>query len=160
MTLSMLIAYDDDGNVIGTLDWMIAKNAAGDVIGLVDFAAHEAAGGELTDVWEVSGAKGSKPWPEWIGGRAHDFRVELAGPPGSKRISALVHKVSGRRRNRAAIDAAIAERIRTAKGTPDLRDLVGGPTRHLRLDAEGRTMARPERRTELPTIRQLLNEAR
>ena len=51
--------------------------------------ALEEAGGDMTEVWNVDGAKGSKVWPEHLGGRAHDFRVELEGPAGGKRIAAL-----------------------------------------------------------------------
>lgn len=141
--LSMLLAYDADGNVVATLDYLVARDDAGEVTGLVDFEAHEAAGGELTDVWRVDGAKGSKTWPEWIGGRAHDFRVELAGPPGGKRIAAIVHRASGHRRQRADVEAAIAERIVAANGQPaDVRDLVGGPDRPLLIDDHGRTRGR------------------
>lgn len=138
--LCSLIAYDARGDVVATLDHMVARDAAGNVTGLVDFAAHEEAGGEHTAIWNVSGAAGSKVWPEWLGGRAHDFRVELAGPPGRKRIAALVHRVSGHRRVRASIEAAIAERI-AAADVADLRDLLGGPDRPLTLDSEGRTAA-------------------
>lgn len=150
----MLIAYDDAGNVIATLDHVVAHDASGNAIGLIDFAAHEEAGGEHTDIWYVTGtttsedgtetpwvAKGSKVWPEWLGGRAHDFRVELEGPPGRKRISALVHKTSGHRRERAAVEAAIAAvAVDPVTGARDIRHLVGGPTRPLPLDADGKTI--------------------
>lgn len=141
----MLLAYDAGGEVVGTLDYMVARDAAGDVVGLIDFEAQELAGGEMTDVWTVSSATGSKTWPEWIGSRAHDFRVELVGPPGNKRISALVHKVSGQRRERTAIEAELARRTKAAKGEPvDARDLLGGPDRPLILDEQGRTVGRSE----------------
>jgi len=103
----MLLAYDGNGDVVATLDHVVARDDHGNVVGLVDFEAHEAAGAEHTDIWNVSNATGSKVWPEWLGGRAHEFRVELAGPPGAKRITALVHRDSGHRRDRAAIEAAI-----------------------------------------------------
>lgn len=139
--LSMLLAYDADGNVVGTLDHVVARDADGNVLGLVDFEAHELAGGEMTDVWSVEDAKGSKSWPEWLGGRAGEFRVELVGPPGAKRIAALVHKRSGVRRDRAVLDAAVAARIAAAGGAPaDIADLVGGPNRPLQLDADGRSL--------------------
>ena len=109
--LCLLLAYDAAGNVVATLDHVVAKDAEDNVVGLVDFEAHEEAGGENTDIWQVSGAAGSKVWPEWLGGQAHNFRVELEGPPGAKRIAALVHKTSGYRRERAAIEAEIATRI-------------------------------------------------
>lgn len=155
-----LLAYDADGNVIATLDHVVARDDQGHAIGLIDFAAHEAAGGHLTDVWQVEHAAGSGTWPEWLSMRAHDFRVEV-GP--DKRIAALVHKTSGHRRERAAIEAAIEQRMAAtradweahqpvgpngtavAAGDPpptDIRDLVGGPDRPLVLDEEGRTVGR------------------
>ena len=151
----MLLAYDVAGNVVGTLDYLVryADDPDRRPLGLVDFAAHEEAGGEMTDIWTASNATGSKVWPEWIGSRAHDFRVELVGPPGRKRIGALVHKVSGHRRERAAIDASIAARIEAAGDAPaDIRALVGGPDRPLHLDAEGRTLPWTDGRMKLPVI--------
>jgi hypothetical protein len=139
--MSELLAYDADGNVVATLGHMVARDAAGNVIGLIDFDAHEAADGEHTDIWRVSGAKGSKVWPEWLGAGAHDFRVELAGKSGRKHIAALVHKESGHRRERAAVEAAIAA-VPVVNGARDIRHLVGGPTKPLALDAEGRTAER------------------
>lgn len=136
--LSMLLAYDDKGNIIATLDYLVVYNDAGEAMGLADFEAHEAAGREHTDIWTVESAKGSKVWAEWLGVRAHEFRVELEGPAGRKRIAALVHRESGVRRERATVEAAIAERIRDAgDGPADLRDLVGGPDRPLPLDIGG-----------------------
>lgn len=119
----MLLAYDAGGNIMATLDYLVLSDEDGNPVGIVDFDAHEAAGGEHTDIWVVEGAAGSKSWPEWIGGRAHEFQVELAGPPGRKHIAALIHKSSRHRRERAAIDA-------------------GGPARTLILDDEGRTVRR------------------
>lgn len=140
--LCSLIAYDANGDVVATLDHVVAKDSEGRVVGLVDFEAQELSGGELTDIWQVSGATGSKTWPEWIGPRIYDFRVELVGLPGRKRITSLVHKVSGFRRERAAIEAEIARRIAEADGKPaDIRDLVGGPERPLVLAADGRNLA-------------------
>lgn len=141
MTADMLIAYDAGGNVLATLDYLVKYDTdeARSPLGLIDFAGHEAAGGKLRDIWEVPGAAGSGTWPEWIGGRAYDFKVELT----SKKITALVHKTSGHRRERAGIEAEIAKRIEQAAGKPaDIRDVVGGPTRPLILDAEGKTVGR------------------
>jgi hypothetical protein len=139
--LGMLIAYDADGNVIATLDHLVALDDDGTPLGLADFDAHEQAGGEMTDVWTVEGAKGSKVWPEWLGSKAHHFRVELDGEPGHKRAVALVHRESSERRERAAVETAIAARLAAADGEPaDIRDLVGGPDRPLRIDPEGRTL--------------------
>ena len=135
-----LLAYDATGNIVATLDSMVARDADGNVTGLIDFAAHEAADGEHTDIWSVSDATGAKTWPEWLGGRAHDFRVELAGPPGHKHIAALIHRESGHRRERAAIEAAIAAVEPDAAGARDIRHIVGGPTRPLHLDTDGTTI--------------------
>jgi hypothetical protein len=157
--LSMLLAYDDDGNVIGTLDYLTARDSEGNVVGLVDFDAHERAGGEMTDVWKVDGAKGSKVWPEWIGAQAHDFKVETTGPAGRKKISALIHKLSGHRRERSLIEDAIKDRLDEAGGgVADIRDLVGGPDRPIRLDSEGKTVNRASPTptvTEVPVIKTL-----
>lgn len=152
--LSMLLAYDASGKVIATLDYLVSYAADGVPLGFIDFEAHETAGGEMTDIWTVSNAAGSKVWPEWLGGRAHEFRVELAGPPGAKHITALVHKMSSHRRERVAIEAAIQARIDAANGQPaDIRDLVGGPDRPLTLDDAGRTKSRPAARpTTLPLV--------
>jgi hypothetical protein len=172
----MLIAYDDNYNVIGTMDHCVLYDEDKKPIGLVDFAAHEEAGGDNLAIWNVNGeidgqpfvARGSKVWPEYLGARAHEFKVELEGPAGAKRIAALVHKKSSHRRVRADIEAAIEERIKVARdkaeeaveaanvqnrdkgrfvSTPravvqpepvDIRDLVGGPDRPLEMDENGR----------------------
>ncbi len=137
--LSMLIAYDVDGNVVGTIDYMVANNENGDAVGLIDFEAHEKSGGSMTDIWQVGNAVGSGTWPEWVGGRAHDFKVERQG----KKIMALVHKQSGHKRERVVVESAIQDRIKRAKGEPaDIRDLVGGPDKPLILEADGRTRGR------------------
>lgn len=144
--LSMLIAYDKDGNVVATLDYAVARDGDGNVAGLIDFGAHEEAGGEHTDIWTVDhpdGVKGSKVWPEWLGTAAHDFRVDLDGPAGRKRIAALVHKESGHRRERKALEDAIAAVQPDASGARDIRHLVGGPDRPLHLDEHGRNAPRP-----------------
>lgn len=115
--LRSLIAYDSNGNIVATLEHVVAKDEDGKVIGLIDFAAHEDAGGRLRDIWENDQAVGSATWPEWLGGRAYDFKVELDPNPGAARarIKALVHKKSGHRRSRADIEAAVAERTNEAK---------------------------------------------
>jgi hypothetical protein len=146
----MLIAYDANGNVVATLDYAVqyADDADRTPIGLVDFSAHEEAGGEHTDIWTVSNATGSKAWPEYLGDRVHEHRVEKEGSAGARRIGALVHKESGHRRERAAIESAIEQRISAADGGPaDIRDLVGGPDRPLNLDDLGRNAERPKRST-------------
>ena len=132
-----LLAYDAGGNIIATLDYLVACEADGNVIGLVDFAAHEAAGARLREVWAVSSATGSGTWPEWLGSQAHAFRAELTG----QLITTLVHKISGVRRERAAIEAAIAATpVDGRTGAKDIRHIVGGPQRPLLLDEDGRTI--------------------
>ncbi|HLY14281.1 MAG TPA: hypothetical protein VKR24_08000, partial [Candidatus Limnocylindrales bacterium] len=138
VTHCCLIAYDADGNVVGTLDTMVHRNAAGEVDGLYDFEAHELAGGKHRDIWFIDGAAGSGTWPEWLGGSAHYFRVELSG----KRITALVHRTSGHRRERHQIEYAI-EATPVVGGQRDIRHLVGRPSRHLVLDENGRTVRKP-----------------
>jgi hypothetical protein len=176
--MSELLAYDADGNVVAWLSHMVARDETGKVIGLVDFAAHEAAGGNHTDIWRFDSGdparpvKGSKVWPEWLGAGACDFRVELAGKAGKKRIAALVRKptpagardaggrfrpvtAGGHRRERAAIEAAIGAAIEQAAGAAaDIRHIVGGPQRPLTLDKDGRTAKRPSMGTpaHLPLI--------
>jgi hypothetical protein len=148
----MLLAYDADGNVIATLSYLLQYDAAGVPLGFVDFTGHEEAGLSHTEIWTVdSGSpdrpvKGSKVWPEWLAGRAQDYRVELAGEPGHKRIAALVHKKSGHRRERAAIEAAIAAVEPDANGARDIRHLVGGPDRPLKVDGEGQAPSRAKTR--------------
>lgn len=151
--MSMLLAYDASGNVVATLDYLVIRNPDGSVAGLADFDAHEKAGGENTDIWTCSEAVGSKVWPEWLGARAHDFKVELVGPAGQKRIAALVHKSSGYRRSRAAVASAIVERIAAAAGEPaDIRDLVGGPSRPITIDETGATLSLSALPSSLPVI--------
>ena len=146
--LRMLIAYDNDGNIVATLDYMVAKNENGEVIGLIDFEEVERTG-PLTDVWNVSTAKGSGTWPEWLGARAHDFKVERS----NDRIVGLIHKGSGHRRDRAEIEAKIDQRIKQAKGPADIRDIVGGPDRPIFVDKNGRNERPKGKPTNLPTVR-------
>jgi hypothetical protein len=148
--MSELLAYDAAKNVIATLGHVVASDESGHALGLVDFDSHEQSGGRLRDIWEVSGAVGSGTWPEWLGGAAHSFRVELDS---SKRIVALVHKTSGQRRERAAIVSAI-EAVPVIDGKRDIRHLVGGPTRPLTLDEHGRNATRSagEKPPHLPII--------
>jgi len=152
MRLVSLIAYDAEGNVVATLDHLVVRDESGMVTGLVDFGAQEDGGGRLREVWEVSSATGSGTWPEWLGPRAADFRVELT----DKRITALVHKTSGHRRDRAEIEAVIEATEPNERGERDIRHLVGGPNRPLLLDEEGRTTERPGRQpNRLPVIGRL-----
>lgn len=150
----MLLAYLADGSVVGTLDYLVQYDDDGVPLGLVDFAKHEENGGNATDYCTIDSAVGAKVWPEWLGGSALDFKVELEGPAGNKRIAALVHKTSGYRRERVAIETEIDKRIKDAKGAPaDIRDLVGGPDKPLQLDDEGKTKEKvTTTRPNLPLI--------
>lgn len=164
----MLISYDEDGNVLATCDYQnVYDPDTLDPIGETDYLYAEGhgvpnsptfgtvetfdiildkkTGKERFVLRDSQPCKGSKVWPECLGGRAIEFRVELAGPPGNKRIAALVHKQSGHRRERAEIEAKIMARIEEAHGKPaDIRDLVGGPDRPLKLDEDGKTKPRPQ----------------
>lgn len=167
---TMLLAYDASGNVVATLDHAVRYGPDGAAVALIDFEAHEAAGGKLRDIWGVQNAVGSGTWPEFLGGAAHAFRVELDA---DKQITALVHARrpdgtpgSGHRRERADIERAVAERVRQARAripetaehpqryAADLRELVGGPGRPLVLDADGRTVRRADAARRLPLIGQ------
>lgn len=53
-----LIAYDDQGRVIATLDYLVRKTDAGKPY-LVNFAKLERAGTKLRELWNVDGAAGS-----------------------------------------------------------------------------------------------------
>ncbi len=153
----MLLAYTADGEVIATLDYLVQYDDDGAPLGMVDFAEHEAAGGSLTDVWSVSTAVGSGTWPEWLGGQARDFRVELepgwsrSTPRSARsagRIRTLVHRDSGHRRERPLAEEE------AGRSSRDRRKIVGGPDRPLRLDDRGRTIAPgslPPRR-DLPLV--------
>jgi hypothetical protein len=177
MTLGMLIAYDEQGNIVAGRDFQVVYDEdTGEPLGMIDFLAAEAAGIPNTEFWNlqtfdyeiVNGkevavlrdpqpVRGSKAWPEWLGGRAVEFRVVLAGPPDNKRIVKLVHKKSGHERERAVIEAAIADRIAEAQRDnrpADIRDLVGGPDRPLFLDKDGKTGKKPKvTRPNLPIVR-------
>ena len=194
--LSMLLTYDADGNVTGTLDQLIVDGPDGRPV-IIDFEAMEAAGEALRLRDDSSAgalhdprAVGAGSWPEWIGAAAHDFRVETAGVDRDRRISALVHighpegidesgehvpavPGSGHRRERAVIEAEIERRLAAKRDEArqrgaelrehlsevegarpelialvpdpepepaDIRNVVGGPDRHLLLDDAGRSL--------------------
>ncbi|HEX8977908.1 MAG TPA: hypothetical protein VF781_15490 [Solirubrobacteraceae bacterium] len=150
--LGPLLYFDAQGNVRGTMDVLVNRDEHGVGVGLVDFEAHELAGDRMRRFgvcrWNDSDgpwvdASGAASWPEFLGARAHDFRVELdpAPPaPARARIRALVHRTSGYRRERSAIEAAIAAVAPDpATGARDIRHIVGGPMRPIRLDADGKT---------------------
>lgn len=138
MSLALLIAYDAAGNVVATLDYLRVKKPDGSYV-LVDPEEHERSGRRLRELWQVESAVGSGSWPEWIGPRAHDFRVELDSSQPLK-IKRLVHRASGLRRERSEIEREVARRRRAAGSDPvDLRDLLGGPGRPLELDDDGRS---------------------
>jgi hypothetical protein len=88
----MLIAYDDDGNIVGTLDYLNHYNPDGTAY-RIDFEAHA---DDLLAVWKVDKATGSKVWPGTVK-RPKEWRVEKAGPEGNRHIAALVHKETGER---------------------------------------------------------------
>jgi hypothetical protein len=148
--LCQLVAYDAANDVVGVQSLMAARDANGAVVGVVDFEAHELAGDKLRDIWDVQRAIGSGAWPEWLGSQTFDFRVELV----HGRITALIHKVSGYRRDRAALEAAIAAVEPNEHGARDIRHLVGGPTRPLLVDARGHTDGTRVIPPELPMIGQ------
>jgi hypothetical protein len=148
----MLIRWNADGDVIATSDVMVQRDENGNVIGFIDFAEVEAEGIPLIELVVTPRAVGAGAWPEWLAHQAQDFRVEvdpdfsMHKPRGQRpdhRVRALVHKVSGYRRDRVTVENEIKRRIKEAKGKPaDIRDLVGGPTKPLLLDAEGRAIER------------------
>jgi len=151
MTVGPILYFDAEGTIIATLD-VCGLPDAGNGPRIADFASHEANGGRLRDFGDLSWtdaegvhhATGAGAWPEWIGGaQAAEFRVEMDPhpAPARARILALVHRTSGHRRERAAIEAAIDAVVPNADGAKDIRHLVGGPDRPLALDSEGRTGA-------------------
>jgi hypothetical protein len=127
----MLIAWDEGGNVIATCDQLVGADATG-AKGFVDMAGHEASGQRMRMLWNVNGAVASGAWPEHLGGRVHEFRVEWS--PGLPLIDRLVHKVSGHVRERSAIEAAVEA------GERSRWDILGTPDKPLHLDAEGATI--------------------
>lgn len=162
--LSMLLAYNAEGRVVATLDYMVACDSDGTPRGLVDFEAVEDAG-DIKQAWNVENAVGAGTWPEWLGARAHEFRVEV-DPTETRRIRRLTHvggrprhkddtptPGSGHVRERVQVEQAIADRIAQAKGEPaDIRDLVGGPERAMKLDEKGRSLTFEARPPSLPMV--------
>ncbi len=149
--LSMLLAYDADGNVVATLDYVVAYDPdTGEALGLVDFEAVEDDPAKaLTDVWNASAAVGSGTWPEWIGTAAHDFKVTRAGG----KITELTHK-TGTKRVRSVIKDAIATAIRESKEPPNITPIVGSPSQPLALNSRGNRAARKRAQpTTLPLAR-------
>lgn len=137
-----LVAYDRSGNITTVLEFLVLPDGEGGY-GLVDLEEAERSGLKLRELWEVSGASGSAHWPEHLGERFHEFRVER-----DRRFSLparrLVHRRSGHVRDRAAIEAAVQE----AKGRPReeraaaLRAAIGHEFAPLDLDRDGRTAER------------------
>jgi hypothetical protein len=165
-TQDYLAQYDDDGLPLGLVDFEAHEQAGGKLRDIADMqrldmevpdAIKRKVLGRDPEPGEIvrlppdhpfrlahETVLGAATWPEWIGGAAHNFTVELDD---TKRIVALVHRESGHRRERAATEAAIAEaRASTPEGQPaDLRSIVGGPDRPLKLDDEGKTRPRTPR---------------
>lgn len=149
----MLIAWDAEGNIIaGQMFLKVRDPVTGKGIGFVNYCSTEEDGlkfrhipGERPGVWNVQGAAGSGAWPEYLGSRATEFKVELDA---GNRAVALVHKKSGHRRDRADVDMKIKRRIKDKQDEAkregripdpvDLRDLVGGFSVPLVLDEDGR----------------------
>lgn len=135
-----LYAYDRSGNIVATLDHLVIEDEDG-VARLVDFEATEESGTRLRELWEVSGASGSTTWPEHLGERAPEFRVELdARQP--LRCRRVVHRRSGVVRDRQGIadrlGAAQDEQLRAGARRVDVRGALGEPGRPIALDADGR----------------------
>lgn len=142
-----LIAYDRSGNIPMVLDFLVLPDGEGGY-GLVDLEEAERSGLKLRGLWEVSGASGSCHWPEHLGERFGEFRVELDrrfNLPGRR----LVHRGSGHVRHRDAIETAVQQA--KARGE-DPATILGHPHRHLQLDAHGRTRAEPERDAQPPRV--------
>ena len=139
-----LLFYDAEGTVVGTLDYMVQYDDDGKPLGLVDFEAHELAGGSLREIVEVSDAVGAGTWPEWLGTRAHDFKVGLRPGPkgGSHKIAHLEHSKSGHKRVRADVESSLSTAL-AGKGKGDtvhVSHIVGGPGKYLELDDDGKTV--------------------
>ena len=155
-----LIAYDNAGNIVTVLDFLVVPDADGEP-GLVDLEEAERSGLKLRQLWEVSGAAGSTHWPEHLGERYHEFRVER-----DRRFSLparrLVHRGSGHVRHRADIEAAVQATRKQHEGRPRrhvaeaLTAVLGHPFEPLHLDDGGRTAERqrhPEARPTIPVRR-------
>lgn len=145
-----LIAYDRSGNIVVSLDFLVLPDGEGG-FGLVDLEEAERTGIKLRGLWEVSGASGSAHWPEHLGERFHEFRVER-----DRRFALparrLVHRLSGHVRHRDAIEAAVQQA--KAGAHPDARHaaaraVLGHPHQPLTLDDHGRTRAEPDRQAEV-----------
>ncbi len=138
-----LLAYDRNGSVMATLDFLVLPDEDG-VPQVVDFASLEESGGKLRACWDVSGAAGSTYWPEYLGVRAHEFRVRV-DERFNKRARFLEHRRSGVKREREEVDRAIERTIgRTPPGRDGLRrvslqEVRGSPQRPLSLDKDGHT---------------------
>jgi hypothetical protein len=139
--MGALIAYDRAGNVFAWMDHLAIEDTDG-VVRAVDFVGCEREGVRLRTLWLVSGASGSTTWPEYLGDRFSEFRVELdaRAPLRGRR---LVHRGSGHVRDRESIELDIDRRKqaqrRSGRRTLDVRTFLGSPVRALSLDDDGRT---------------------
>lgn len=85
-------------------------------------------------------AAGSGTWPQWLDARG--WKAERSGPPGQRRITALIHPTSGFRRERAAIEGEIERRLAEKRAEADQRTATLRAS-FLRLrDAAGRFISR------------------
>lgn len=142
-----LIAYDARGSIFAVLHELYWTAPDGSVHA-VDLEAAE--GGRLRDLWEVSRASGSAYWPEHLGDRFTEFRVERE----SGRAVRLIHRGSGHVRHRGLIEDALAAIEETQWG-PLLaarRRILGDAGHPLRLGHDGRTWAEPERDAPPPPL--------
>lgn len=144
-----LIAYDHHGSILAVaheLYWVAPDGR----VHAVDLETAER--GQLTDLWRVSGARGSCFWPEHLGDRFTEFRVVRE----DRRAVRLVHRRSGAVRLRGAVDDALAAIEDTQLGAPGkrraCRRLLGDAGHPIRLDRDGRPWPEAERDAEPPPL--------
>lgn len=94
----MIVAWDAGLNIVATLDDVRRDGS------FLDLVAYEESGVRMRTLWNVNDAVGSGTWPENIGGRAHDYRVELGA--GLPLVVALIHRQTGERIERPVADVA------------------------------------------------------
>jgi len=92
--VTSLIAWNEAGDILATLDGVWDGKDA------IDLAVAELSGRKLRTYWDVPGAVASGTWPEHLGSRSAEYRVERAA---DGTIVALVHRQTGERRERSAV---------------------------------------------------------